>query len=48
MYPGGMVIGGPGYIAAQMICKNSEVKFPFDYSDGIKRYLATYFPDGKD
>lgn len=47
-YPGGLVIGGPGYIAAQIICKNNEVKFPFDHSDGMKRYLQTYFPDGKD
>ncbi len=48
MFPGGMVIGGPGYIAAQVICEDIEVKFPFDRPDRLKRYLDTYFPDGKD
>jgi phytoene dehydrogenase-like protein len=48
MFPGGMVIGGPGYIAAQVICEDIEVKFPFDRPDRIQRYLNTYFPDGKD
>ncbi len=47
MYPGGMVIGGPGYISAQTICEDQDVKFPFEHSEGMKRYLATYFPDGK-
>lgn len=48
MFPGGMVIGGPGYIAAQVICEDVEVKFPFDKPDKVKRYVETYFPDGKD
>lgn len=48
MYPGGMVIGGPGYIAAQIICRDNDVKFPFEHPDHMKRYLRTYFPDGKD
>jgi len=48
MFPGGMVIGGPGYIAATVICEENDVKFPFEKSDNVKRYLATYFPDGKD
>lgn len=48
MFPGGMVIGGPGYIAATVICEENGVPFPFEKSDNIKRYLATYFPDGKE
>lgn len=48
MFPGGMVIGGPGYIAATVICEENDVKFPFEKTDNVKRYLATYFPDGKD
>lgn len=48
MFPGGMVIGGPGYIAAQVICEENDIKFPFDQPDRLKRYLATYFPEGKD
>jgi phytoene dehydrogenase-like protein len=48
MYPGGMVIGGPGYISARIICEDQDVKFPFDLPDGVKGYLATYFPDGKE
>ncbi|MCZ7530066.1 MAG: NAD(P)/FAD-dependent oxidoreductase [Acidimicrobiia bacterium] len=48
MFPGGMVIGGPGYIAAQVICEDNDVKFPFDRPDRLRRYLETYFPDGKD
>jgi len=48
MFPGGMVIGGPGYIASQIICADHDIKFPFEHPDGVKRYLATYFPDGKD
>ncbi len=47
VFPGGMVIGGPGYNAAQTICEDIEVKFPFDRPDRVKKYLATYFPDGK-
>lgn len=48
MFPGGMVIGGPGYIAAQVVCDDNDVKFPFDRPERLKRYLDTYFPDGKD
>ncbi|MEZ5171328.1 MAG: NAD(P)/FAD-dependent oxidoreductase [Acidimicrobiia bacterium] len=48
MFPGGMVIGGPGYIAAQVICDDNGVKFPFERPDRLKRYLETYFPEGKD
>ncbi len=48
MYPGGLVIGGPGYITAQMICEDNDVKFPFEYPNHVKKYIATYFPDGRD
>ncbi len=48
MFPGGTVIGGPGYIAAQIVCADSNTKFPFAYPDRVHRYLDTYFPDGKD
>ena len=48
MFPGGMVIGGPGYIAAQTVCEDTRTKFPFEYPSNIQRYLATYFPEGKE
>ncbi len=48
VFPGGMVIGGPGYNAARMVCADTETKFPFDYPLNVKRYLATYFPEGKE
>ncbi|MCZ7526278.1 MAG: NAD(P)/FAD-dependent oxidoreductase [Acidimicrobiia bacterium] len=47
VFPGGMIIGGPGYIASRAVCDDLEVKFPFEYPDNVKRYLQTYFPDGK-
>ncbi|MCZ7631418.1 MAG: hypothetical protein M5U19_21250 [Microthrixaceae bacterium] len=48
VFPGGMVIGGSGYNAAYAICDDNDVKFPFERPDKVKKYLATYFPDGKD
>ncbi len=48
LFPGGMVIGGPGYTAAQIVCADNDTKFPFAYPDRVLRYLDTYFPDGKD
>lgn len=48
MFPGGMVIGGPGYVASQVVCADLDVKFPFDYPDHMKKYLQTYFPEGKE
>ncbi|MCZ7526323.1 MAG: NAD(P)/FAD-dependent oxidoreductase [Acidimicrobiia bacterium] len=47
MFPGGMVIGGPGYIAAHAVCEDTRTKFPFDLPGRVQRYLSTYFPDGK-
>ena len=48
MFPGGTVIGGPGYIAAQIVCVDSVTKFPYSYPDRVLRNLDTYFPDAKD
>jgi phytoene dehydrogenase-like protein len=48
MFPGGMVIGGPGYVAAQIVCEDTRTKFPFEYPGHVQRYLETYFPEGKD
>jgi phytoene dehydrogenase-like protein len=48
VFPGGMIIGGPGYIAAQIVCQDTAVKFPFDRPVYVRRYLETYFPEGKE
>ncbi|MBX7159056.1 MAG: NAD(P)/FAD-dependent oxidoreductase [Acidimicrobiia bacterium] len=45
-YPGGMVLGGPGYIGAHTVCEDLEHPFPREYTRGINTYLDTYFPDG--
>jgi hypothetical protein len=42
-----MVIGGPGYIAAHMVCEDAPAKFPYEYPQHVQRYLDTYFPEGK-
>jgi phytoene dehydrogenase-like protein len=46
-FPGGMIIGGPGYIAAHMVCEDAPAKFPYEYPQHVQRYLDTYFPEGK-
>ena len=45
-YPGGLIIGGPGYIGARTVCEDLEHPFPRDYSRTIDNYINTYFPDG--
>ena len=41
-YPGGLIIGGPGYIAANKIAEDLGVKKWWSYSDTIKQYAAQY------
>ncbi|MCP4750366.1 MAG: NAD(P)/FAD-dependent oxidoreductase [Proteobacteria bacterium] len=41
-YPGGLIIGGPGYIAANRIAEDMDVKKWWTYSDRIKRYAEQY------
>ncbi|MFN8036433.1 MAG: NAD(P)/FAD-dependent oxidoreductase [Acidimicrobiia bacterium] len=45
-YPGGMVVGGPGYIAARAACQDAGHDFPAPYTPAMQRYVDTYFPDG--
>ncbi len=45
-YPGGMVIGGPGYIAARAVCDDLDREFPAPYTPNIQKYIDTYFPEG--
>ncbi len=41
-YPGGLVIGGPGYIAANKIAEDMGVQKWWSYSERIKKYAAEY------
>lgn len=45
-YPGGMVLGGPGYIAARAVCEDIEQPFPAEYTKPMQEYVDTYFPEG--
>ena len=45
-YPGGMVLGGPGYIGARAVCEDIEQPFPASYTNSMQRYVDTYFPEG--
>ena len=42
MYPGGLIIGGPGYIAANTIADDMGVKKWWKIPDNIKKYIETY------
>ena len=41
-YPGGLIIGGPGYIAANIIAEDANVNKWWKMPDFIKRYVETY------
>ena len=41
-YPGGLIIGGPGYIAANKIAEDMDIQKWWSYSDRIKRYAEQY------
>ena len=41
-YPGGLVIGGPGYLAANKIAEDMGVQKWWNYSERVKRYAAQY------
>ncbi len=41
-YPGGLIIGGPGYIAANKIAEDMDLKKWWTYSDTIKKYAEQY------
>jgi phytoene dehydrogenase-like protein len=43
--PGGLIIGGPGYIAANKIAEDLGVKKWWKYSDSIERYVKQYIDD---
>jgi hypothetical protein len=42
MYPGGLIIGGPGYIAANTIAEDMGLKKWWKIPDNIKKYIETY------
>lgn len=44
-YPGGLIIGGPGYIAANKIAEDMGVAKWWKYSDSIERYVKQYIDD---
>lgn len=44
-YPGGLILGGPGYIAANKIAEDMDVKKWWKYSDRIERYVKEYIDD---
>lgn len=48
MFPGGMVIGGPGYISSHAVLDDLKIKFPYEYPEHVQQYLRTYFPEGKE
>ena len=44
-YPGGLIIGGPGYIAANKIAEDMGVTKWWKYSESIKQYVKQYIDD---
>ena len=44
-YPGGLIIGGPGYIAANKIAEDMGVDKWWKYSDSIEHYVKQYIDD---
>jgi len=45
MYPGGLIIGGPGYIAANTIAEDMGLKKWWKVPDYIKKYIETYLAE---
>jgi len=44
-YPGGLIIGGPGYIAANRIAEDLGVTKWWKYSESIEKYVKQYIDD---
>jgi phytoene dehydrogenase-like protein len=44
-YPGGLILGGPGYIAANKVAEDMEVAKWWRYSDRIERYIKEYIEE---
>ncbi|RLC91683.1 MAG: hypothetical protein DRI39_09860, partial [Chloroflexi bacterium] len=42
-YPGGMVTGGPGYIAANKVAEDMGLKKWWKPTPLMEKYLSTYF-----
>jgi phytoene dehydrogenase-like protein len=42
VYPGGLIIGGPGYLAANTICDDLEIKKWWTMPSKIRRYVEAY------
>ncbi|MEW5946233.1 MAG: NAD(P)/FAD-dependent oxidoreductase [bacterium] len=42
MYPGGLILGGPGYIAANAVAEEAGAKKWWAMPDNIKRYVEVY------
>lgn len=44
-YPGGLIIGGPGYIAANIVAEDAGVEKWWKMPDYVLRYAQTYFEE---
>jgi phytoene dehydrogenase-like protein len=44
-YPGGLILGGPGYIAANMVAEDMGVTKWWKYSDKIENYIKKYIEE---
>jgi phytoene dehydrogenase-like protein len=44
-YPGGLILGGPGYIAANRVAEDMGVTKWWKYSDKIKKYVKEYIEE---
>ncbi len=44
-YPGGLIIGGPGYIAANIVAEDAGVDKWWKMPDYIQKYHDTYFEE---
>ena len=44
-YPGGLILGGPGYIAANRVAEDMGVTKWWKYSDKIENYVKEYIEE---
>jgi phytoene dehydrogenase-like protein len=44
-YPGGLILGGPGYIAANKVAEDMGVTKWWKYSDNMERYIKGYIEE---
>ncbi|MEW5734005.1 MAG: NAD(P)/FAD-dependent oxidoreductase [Thermodesulfobacteriota bacterium] len=42
LYPGGLILGGPGYIAANAVARDLDLSPWWKVPEGIKKYVETY------